>query len=91
MKKRHDGAGGGQDAQGVKPSSEETASENEANERGQNTEPDFVEEGERTDPYIEQEQMQALPEYAREEPQRRNEVSDYSHDGKKSKLMKPVL
>ena len=30
MNKRHDGAGGGQDAQGAKPSSEETASENEA-------------------------------------------------------------
>jgi len=54
MNKRHDGAGGGQDAQGAKPSSEETASENEAKERGQNTEPDLVEEGDRTDPYIEQ-------------------------------------
>ena len=35
--------------------------------------------------------MQALPEYAREEPPRRNEFNDYSHEGKKSKLLKPVL
>jgi len=34
MNKRRDGAGGGQDTQGAKPSSEETASENEAKERG---------------------------------------------------------
>jgi hypothetical protein len=54
MNKRHDDVGGGYDAQGAKPSSEETASENDAKERGQNTEPDLVEEGDRTDPYIEQ-------------------------------------